>query len=52
MNLEMRRFIHAYLPDAVIQMHQPYAEYMATLNECDMQVSIRSRLAIPMALWM
>ncbi|GAA7756765.1 MULTISPECIES: peptide transporter [Cupriavidus] len=39
MNLEMRRFIHAYLPDAVIQMHQPYAEYMATLNECDMYVN-------------
>ncbi len=39
MYLEVRRFIHAYLPGAVIHMHQPYPEYMATLNECDMYVN-------------
>ncbi|MBS0273679.1 MAG: peptide transporter [Proteobacteria bacterium] len=33
---QVRRFIHTYLPDANVHSHQPYAPYMAVINNCDL----------------
>ncbi|HEY7978984.1 MAG TPA: hypothetical protein VID67_12400 [Rhizomicrobium sp.] len=33
---QVRRFVHSYLPDAVVHSHQPYAPYMAAINSCDL----------------
>jgi hypothetical protein len=33
---QVRRFVHGYLPDANVHSHQPYASYMAVINNCDL----------------
>lgn len=33
---QVRRFVHSYLPDAIVHAHQPYAGYMSVINNCDL----------------
>jgi predicted O-linked N-acetylglucosamine transferase (SPINDLY family) len=33
---QVRRFIHSYIPGATVHGHQPYAQYMARIAQCDM----------------
>src|SRR6185312_17312934 len=40
---QVRRFIHTYLPDANVHSHQPYAPYMAVIDNCDLFQSISLR---------
>lgn len=34
--LEVRQFIQAFIPDAVIHTHLPYDKYMHRMNDCDL----------------
>lgn len=36
---QLLRLIHRYLPDARVYPHQPYPEYLATFNRCDLFLS-------------
>ncbi|HEY4316769.1 MAG TPA: peptide transporter [Herbaspirillum sp.] len=36
---QVLRLIRSYLPDADVYPHRPYAQYMATLDACDMFIS-------------
>lgn len=36
---QLLRLIHRYLPDAQVYPHQPYPEYLATFNRCDLFLS-------------